>query len=154
MSKRVRIGDVVEIGTAKGFSYAQVSHKHAQYGYLVRILPGLFETRPDDFAEVVNRSELFVTFLPLQAAVNRSIFEVVANSPVPEFAKAFPIFRAGIRDPAKPNVEVWWFWDGEKEWRVGDISPEQRKMPLRGIWNDTLLIERIESGWTPSNDPS
>jgi YD repeat-containing protein len=41
---------------------------------------------------------------------------------------------------------------GEKEWKVGDITAEQRKLPLRGIWNDTLLVERIEAGWSPSND--
>ena len=154
MAKRVRIGDIIELPTKRGFSYGQFSHKHARYGALIRVLPEFFRARPDDFAELVHRPEMFVTFFPLQAAVNRGIFEVVGNCVVPEFAKAFPLFRAGVADPATRKVKMWWLWDGEKEWKVGDITTEQRKLPLRGIWNDTLLIERIEIGWTPSNDPS
>jgi len=156
MAKRIHIGDIVEIPTAKGLRYAQFSHEHAQpprYGALIRVLPRFFQSRPGDFSELVRQPETFVTFFPLQAAVNRKIFAVVGNCPVPDFAKPFPLFRSGVVDPATRKVKVWWLWDGEKEWKVGDITLEQRKLPLRGIWNDTLLIERIESGWTPSNDP-
>jgi hypothetical protein len=154
MPKRVRIGDIVEIPTAKGFAYAQLSHNHARYGALLRVLPGLFKSAPNNFPDLARKSENFVIFFPLQAAVNRTIFRIVANSPVPEFAKSFPLFRTGVVDPRTGKVKVWWLWDGEKEWKVGEITPDQRKLPLRGIWNDTLLIERIEAGWTPENDPS
>jgi hypothetical protein len=151
--QKILIGDVIEISTAKGLAYAQFSHNHARYGVLLRILPGFFDTRPANLKEVVAHQELFVTFFPLQAAVDRKIFEVVANLPVPDSAKKFPLFRTGVVDPTTGKVKVWWLWDGEKEWKIGEITPEQRKLPLRGIWNDTLLIEKIESGWTPSNDP-
>ena len=126
--------------------------RHLKYGTLVRILPNFFKLRPSEFSEVINCPETFVTFFPLQAAVNQKIFTLVANYPVPDFAKNFPLFRCGIPDPITRKVKTWWFWDGEKEWQVGDITTEQRKLPLREIWNDTLLVERIESGWTPSND--
>ena len=33
------------------------------------------------------------------------------------------------------------------------IPQEQRKMPLHEIVNDTMLIELIESEWTPETDP-
>jgi hypothetical protein len=62
-------------------------------------------------------------------------------------SKVFDIFSAEGRN------QVWWFWDGEKGWKVGKITAVQRKMPIRGIWNDTLVIENIESGRTPANDP-
>jgi hypothetical protein len=62
------------------------------------------------------------------------------------------VFRAGVVDPAVGKVVDWWLWDGEKEWRVGSISDEQRKLPIRGCWNDTMLIKRIEEGWLPEND--
>ena len=64
------------------------------------------------------------------------------------------LVRGGVIDPSTRKVKVWWLWDGEKEWRVGEITAEQRGLPIRGVWNDTLLIERIESGWTPETDPS
>jgi hypothetical protein len=154
MAQKIRIGDIVEIPTVKGLTYAQFIHNHARYSALLRVLPSFFKSRPSDFTELVRQPETFVTFLPLQAAVNRKIFAVVGNCAVPDFAKPFPLFRTGVEDPATRKVKVWWLWDGEKEWKVGDITTEQRKLPLRGIWNDTLLIERIETGWTPSNDPT
>ncbi len=154
MAKKIRLGDIVEIPTARGIAYAQLCNTHPQYGALIRVLPGFFDARPSDFGDVACQPEKFVTFFPLQAAVNRKIVEIVGNASVPEFARAFPLFRSGVEDPATRKVKLWWFWDGEKEWRVGDITLEQRKMPLRGIWNDTLLVERIEAGWTPSSDPT
>jgi hypothetical protein len=152
--KRIRIGDIVEIPTAKGLSYAQFSHNHVRYGALIRVLQGFYTERPSNFSRFVGEPESFCTFFPLQAAVSRGIFNILCNCAVPDFAKLFPIFRTGVEDPVTRKVKNWWLWDGEKEWNVGDITTEQRKLPLRGIWNDTLLIERIESGWTPSNDPS
>ena len=86
--------------------------------------------------------------------MNQGIFEIACNFPIPSGASDFPIFRTGVEDPETRKVKVWWFWDGDKEWKVGDITPEQRKLPLRGNWNDTLLIERIEADWTPETDPS
>jgi hypothetical protein len=153
MAKRVRIGDIIEIATARGLAYVQFSHKHVRYGALLRVLPGFYDERPRDFSKIVKQPESYVAFLPLQAAVGRHIFGVVGNLPVPDFAKPFPLFRAaGLIDPATRKAQAWWLWDGEREWRVGELTPEQRKLPLRGIWNDTLLVERIEAGWTPVAD--
>jgi hypothetical protein len=152
MAKKVRIGDVIEIPTAKGLSYAQFSHNHARYGALIRVMPGMSRSRPSNLAELIGGPDKFVTFFPLHAAVSRGIFEVIVNCPVPDSAKLFPLFRTGVEDPMTRKVKAWWLWDGEKEWRVGELTTEQRKLPLRGIWNDTLLVERVEAGWTPSND--
>lgn len=154
MGHRIRMGDIIEIPTKKGFAYAQFTHKHSRYGALIRILPGFFETRPSHFTELAQQREIFTSFFPLQAAVNRGIFEVVAHCAIPEKARQFPLFRDGGVDPTTGKVETWWLWDGEREWKVGEISQEQRGLPIREIINDTLLIERIESGWTPRTDPA
>jgi hypothetical protein len=63
------------------------------------------------------------------------------------------VSRGGTPDPKTKKVAVWWFWE-EKEWKVGELTSEQRKMPIRGIWNDTMLVHRIEIGWTPATDPT
>ena len=78
MPKRVRIGDVVEIPTKRGFAYGQYALHHQQMGALLRVLPGFFSERPNDFTGLVTQSPRFVTFFPLGAAVHRGIFEVVA----------------------------------------------------------------------------
>jgi hypothetical protein len=152
--RRVKIGDIIEIPTAKGLAYAQYTHKHQQsphYGALIRVLDGLFESRPKDFADLVKKRHRFVVFFPLGAAVNRGIFSVVAHGEIPEEARSFPIFRSGFID-RDGKVDNWWLWDGEKEWDVGKLTPEQRALPILGTVNDTGLIYWIESGWTPETD--
>jgi len=41
----------------------------------------------------------------------------------------------------------WWLWDGEKEWKIGELQPGMNALPPRAIINDTLLVERIVSAW-------
>jgi hypothetical protein len=147
------IGDILEIPTAKGLAYAQYTHQHAQFGGLIRVFDQLFTDRPDKFDSVVHGPVRFSTFFPVAAAIKRGIFKIVGHKEIAPPNKIFPIFRAaGLVDPDTKNVSAWSFWDGENEWRVGQITAEQRNMPIRSIWNDTLLIERIESGWTPADD--
>src|SRR5262245_42919093 len=151
MGKRVKIGDVIEIPTSVGLAYAQFSHKHDDYGALIRVLPGVHTGRPMDLGGLVDVKETYCVFLWLQSAINRGIFEVVGNHPVPLASRSFPLFRCGLPDRTG-KVRVWWLWDGEREWMVGDIGSEQRKLSIRGIWTDPLLIERIEEGWLPETD--
>jgi hypothetical protein len=148
------IGDVVEIKTSKGLAYAHYTHQHKQYGALLRVFHGFHETRPVDFMKLVMHVPIFSCFFPLNAAVERKIVSLVSNVTPSVEALTFPTFRAGIIDPATRKVGVWWLWDGEKEWKVGELTSVQRRFPIRGVWNDTLLVERIESGWTAKTDPT
>jgi hypothetical protein len=147
-----KIGDIVEIATKRGLAYAQFTHKHKMYSALLRLLPGFYDQRPADLACLASSGTKFVTFFPLGAAVKRGIVEIVGNTTVPDEAKAFPLFRSGIPDRDTKKVNTWWLWDGEKEWRVGELTPEQMKLPIRGIWNDTVLVERLEADWLPENN--
>ena len=151
---KLKIGDIIEIEVAKGLAYAQYTHKHRQYGALLRVFGGLYDVRPNNFAALVKSKPTFMCFFPLNVAVDQGIVSIVDNVALPTEAKAFPVFRAGVTDPSTHKVGVWWLWDGEKEWRVGDLTAEQRKLSIRGVWNDTLLVERIEAGWTPETDPA
>jgi len=154
MPRRVQIGDIIEISTAKGLAYAQYTHQHPTHGGLIRVFDPLFEKQPSDLSQLAKGPVRFSTFFPVAAAIKRGIFKVVGHEEIAPHNQAFPVFRNGIADPKRKRVMAWWFWDGEKEWKVGEITIEQRRMPIVGVWNDTLLVERIEAGWTPSNDPS
>ncbi|MBX4868174.1 hypothetical protein HJA87_10395 [Rhizobium bangladeshense] len=145
---------IVEINTAKGQAYAHYVHQHKQYGALLRVFGKHFDARPDTFTELVRNRPVFMCFFPLGAAVNRRIVSIVDNVALPSDAKKFPMFRAGVVDPATRKVSVWWLWDGEKEWRIGQLTAEQRQLSIRGVWNDALLVKRIECGWTPETDPT
>ena len=156
MTIRVKIGDVIEIRTSRGLAYAQHTHEHVappKYGYLIRVLPGLYGKRPTDFTDIGKQKATFVVFVPLQVMVDRNYVTIVNNQPVPTDAQKFPVFRSGIPDPQTKKVRVWWFWDGDKEWKVGSLTDEQKRLPILAIIGDELLAKRIEIGWTPETDP-
>jgi regulator of RNase E activity RraB len=144
------IGDVVEIATPKGLAYAQYSHDSERLGTLLRVLPGLSRARPDDLARIVALPERFFTFFPLAAAVSRGIVHIVGHQSVPDRARSFPLMRmSGSRDKSG-RVLDWWLYDGNREWRIGQLAPGQEQLSIAAIWNDTLLIDRIVSGWAPA----
>lgn len=149
MNKRPKIGDIIEIPlSGAGYGYAQYTHKHKQYGALLRVFQVQEKVR--NVSELSTFELQFTTFFPLGAAVNRGIVNIVGNLPIKDEFKTFPTFRAGVANQSG-LVEVWWLWDGENDERIGKLSPEQMKYPIRGVINDTLLIERIRSGGSDSS---
>lgn len=156
--KKVKIGDIVEIPLPGGeFAYAQFTHYHQappRYGALLRVFTGAHESHREKFEDLPGSEVQFVTFFPLQAAVNKGLVRIVFNLPVPPEAQKFPTFRvSGLIDPTTRRALSWGIWDGEKEWKVkGELTDEQRKLPILEGINDTLLVERIISRWTPEMD--
>ena len=150
MSKRVKTGDVVEIHTARGLAYALYAIRHEQMGGLLYILPGFFQRIPTDFSELVKQSPRFVVFLPIEVAVQRGIFKVVANIPVPNSMQKLPMFKQRGHIDRQGRVYDWILREGERVRRVGrQLSPDYRRLPEYQIVNDTLLVERVEENWTP-----
>lgn len=154
MATKATIGDVVEIPTKLGTAYAQFSHYHDQppkFGALLRVLPGVFKERPKNLGAIVAGKELFFAFFPIQAAINRGIVRVVGREPIPSRAQQFPLFRAGNINSVTGRVEQWWLWNGAKSWKIDSLSDDQLDLPIEEVVNDTMLIRRIEQGWTPRN---
>lgn len=149
----IKSGDIFSIKTASGDAYFQFVKKTSPMGSLIRVLPGTYPDQPPEWCTLVGRDTNFWIFFPVAAALKQGIVQKVAHCAIPEHARTLPLFRAGVVDPSTGKVETWWLWDGEKEWKVGTITEEQRRLPIRGSWNDTLLIKRIEEGWLPEKDP-
>jgi hypothetical protein len=153
---KVQFGDIVEIKTRNGLAYAIYTHKHERppkFGAVIRVFDHLCQSRPHNILEILKNPIRFTTFFPLQAAVDKGILEVIGNVSIPKKLRPFPIFRDGVADPKTKKVATWWLWDGEKEWQIGRLTPDQRNLPIRSVWNDTFLIHRIEEGWRPNDDP-
>jgi hypothetical protein len=151
MARRPKDGDIFAIGTSRGTAYVQQICREPQWGSLIRILPGIYGETPD-LRQLISQPERFMTFFPLGAALNRRLVQHVGQSEIPVHARSFPLFRAAGGVDREGRVHDWYLWDGKREWRVGKLTPEMRRYPIREVINDTLLIARIESGWTPETD--
>ena len=154
--KRPKIGDVVEIVIPNGLAYAQYTQQHSappHYGALIRVVPGVFSEQPIDYSRLVQLPPQFMTFFPLGAACNRKIVSIVAHEEIPGHAASFPIFRNSHRDKKGTRIGPWLLWNGEREWKVESLTTAQLSdYPPLGVINDTLLAERIVSGWRHEND--
>ncbi|HRQ38871.1 MAG TPA: hypothetical protein PLD25_13270 [Chloroflexota bacterium] len=148
---RLQIGDILEILTSKGFAYMQYTHKHPVYGYLVRILPGLYESPVSSYSEIVSYPERFFVFVPLLLGLRQGKTKIVHNEPVPFHAQRFPLMRVEGWIDKSGKVQDWWLWDGEREWRIENLTQEQKTLSIRGVWGFELLAERIASDWIPRN---
>ncbi|MFA0809793.1 hypothetical protein [Microbulbifer epialgicus] len=149
MARRLKIGDLIEIPTQKGLSYAHYTHKDKVCGQLIFVYKGFYHKRPNNLKEILTKEVQFYTFFPLTSAVNHGDMTFVENIPLVEHEVKFPLFRTGMADPKTKKIEDWWIWDGKNSVRVGTLDNDQKKLPPRGVWNDTLLIKRIEDQWSP-----
>src|SRR5258708_33450499 len=102
------------------------------YGGLIRVLQGTYPTRPDNLVDIVQRAERFVIFFPVRAAAWRGIGGVVDHQDDASHARAFPLFKSG-----RPGN--WWLWDGEREWRIGELTPGRRIVRGRGLLDSAVL---------------
>lgn len=149
--ERIVIGDIIEISTAKGLAYAQYTHKHPEFGFLMRCVEGIWQARPQNFTEVVKKPNRFVFFFPLHSVIKQGLLKKVGNEKVPEEFQTFPLFRTGMVMPNR-KVASWRLWDGSNSWIVGKLTEEQKRLPIRGVWNLEYLVENIESEWRPEYD--
>lgn len=145
----IKIGDILEVKTSKGFAYIQYTHEDPVYGEIVRVLEGIFKDaqHPDQLCILAQNPHVFVAIIPLAAVVKKKIFQVVARCDVPAFASQYPTFRT-----AKGAYKRYVLYDGNKKWRKEDLSSEEKAFPVLGIWNDTLLVERIAENWRPDDE--
>lgn len=145
---RPTIGDVIEIPTSAGLGYAQYSHDHASYGELLRVLPGTFDGLPSRLPELVEGVDQFLVFSPLGVAIREGLVRVVATLPVPAHRQAFPVMRSGGL-PGEPR----YLWDGERAVRVRVRRSSHRRLSHAEIVSHPVLVERIETGWRPEDEP-
>jgi len=62
MSKKIKLGDILQVLTSQGVAYAQVTHKHPEFGFLIRVFPGLHNEHPKDFSVFVDSEPQFSAF--------------------------------------------------------------------------------------------
>jgi hypothetical protein len=152
MSQKACLGDVFEIPTSRGLSYAQYVNQHRSQGMLVRLLPGAYASKPADLLSLVSSPELYFVFYTLEAALKRKLVQVVANLPVPRWARSFPTMRKRGGINRDGSVINWLIVDGgtDKVLRsVTSLSAQEEGLSIASIWPHEVLVSRIEDEWTP-----
>lgn len=155
---KATVGDIFEIKTPAALAYIQYTHPGADMGALVRVLPGLFSTRPTDFAELAKQRELYFVFYTLKSALRNHQTEIVSHQPIPEWVRAYPLMRwPGASDPSGKTV-AWKIVEAsdpltlESHRRTPIIrtpTPEQEKLSIYLLRPHPSMVREIARGWTP-----
>ena len=155
---KAEIGDISEIKTPRGLAYVQYTHDSKDMGQLVRVLPGLFNTRPTDFAELAKQNELYFVFYTLNYALLDQQAEVVSHQPLPEWAQSYPLMRwCGARDLSGKAIS-WKIFSASSSLTVDEhqrtpiirnLTPEQQKLSIRELWPHPVMVKKLTRSWTP-----
>ena len=138
-------GDLVEIhvvGDKK--AYAQITHSHHSYPPVVRVIKGLYDTRPADLDSLVSGKTSFVAMIPLASAMTRAgaTVEKLGSYQVPLEHRDFPTFRTPIRDK-KGEIVYWWFWDGRGLTYDVELTEAQSALPMREVMTGARFLELL-----------
>jgi len=93
--------------------------------------------------------------IPLAYEERDGEVKYVGRSAVPDaYSTGVPILKANIGqlDDGRRQPGQWWLDDGEKEWRVFNLTPEQQKYPYRDSISAKTLARNISRGWDPEWD--
>lgn len=144
--KRLVGGEILEVPVGKQFGYVQFIGEHREYGDAILVNPTLHD-RQARFATGFFDAG-YVTFYPAGVAVSNKLVEVVAQSSPPKFPKRFRRPKAQ-RDGA---VESWVIEGGWRDVVKQNLTDEERRLPIAGVWDHELLRKQIAKGWTPETD--
>ncbi|HYH95648.1 ribonuclease E inhibitor RraB [Hyalangium sp.] len=152
--KKARFGDVIEVRTPRGLAYLQYTSKHPEYSDTVRVLPGVFEQRPDpDELAALATQEGYFTFYLVSLAVRHGLVEIIGNYPIPaglETPRA--LLRHGFIT-REGKVTAWVLEEGSKETLLKrELTPEEKHLSLAELWNHEFLVHRLAQQWRPEHE--
>jgi hypothetical protein len=141
-------GDLFEIKTEKGFGYFQYVFDEIDKIQIIRVLTNHFTEQPESFTEIVNEKEFYYIHFPLVTAFNRKLISFTGNYAIPSSVSKPKYMRT--THTIRGKMLGWHIVDTLtlKRQFVIDLSEEQKQLSPWGIWNDTLLKERISQNWT------
>jgi hypothetical protein len=148
---RARPGDILEVTTSRGLAYLQYTSRHPDFGETARVLPGLFQTRPEDWS-ALPAQEGYFAFYPVGAALRQGLVRVVGWRPVPAGRETPPALRRAGARSVDGKVLSWLVWDGKEEVLTRELTPSERLLPIGAIWNHEMLVLRLAEQWRPEQD--
>ncbi|MBV4360442.1 hypothetical protein [Pinibacter aurantiacus] len=146
--KRIALGDIFEIETPIGTAYLHYIFEDKVCGELIRVFRPQNTTK--GLSEIVQDKEAFMIFFPLEAACRKKIVKLSGHFSADAFGK--PKYMRCVHS-VRGQFLGWFIVDTETMIRrlVEKLSDEEIKYSEWGIWNDTLLIDRIAKNWSLEN---
>ena len=144
--KRIKIGDLFEIETKNGVGYFQcIKLGSASECEVIRVL----HKANKDFRQLVLERELYFVLFPLKYALKQKKVKLIGNYDIPKSVVLPKYYRD--KHIVRGEFISWHIIDSEtlKIRSVKELSEDERSLSPAGIWNDTLLSERIAEEWKP-----
>lgn len=140
-------GDIIELDNADGAIHVQVTHTHAAYPEVVRVLERDSGNQADGPMELASRDTRLVAMVALGAALESGKINgrKVGNVPLTGASRDFPVFRMPVKDK-QGNIAYWWFWDGDGLRYETDLSDEASAYPLRMTTSLEEFIRQAKMG--------
>lgn len=147
---KIQIGDIFRIKTNKGYGFIQYVESSETFGEYIRILAPLKEEKKITQSEI-NQMERWCIYFPLKIAYRRKIVDLIGNYELPSTYVA------------QENTRIEHNIRGEHlGWRIVNrktlaaefkkkLDAKDLKLSPNGIFNDTLIIEYLESDWKLEN---
>lgn len=137
-------GDILEIESEIGLSYAQVTHEHTSYPEVVRVLAGTYQSRPTDLDDLARSETAFSAMIALGSAIEkvRISGSKLGTAALPDEISQFPIFRMPIRDK-QGGIAYWWLWDGQGLRYETELSAEAEKYSMREVMSVEAFLSKL-----------
>jgi hypothetical protein len=161
-ARKPQIGDVAEIKTQHGLAYVQYSLDGKGDGEIVRVLPGLYNSRPRLESLVLER-ELYFVFYTLAFAIRKREAEIVCNLPLPKWAESEPLMRHASGRTRQGKITGWRIVPALSPLTVDflirtpvlrELTQEQESLSIRHIWPHPVMVKELARGWTPGRAES
>lgn len=144
----IKLGDIFEIETKKGKGYIQYVQDQEAEGSLVKVFNRLFPQTPENIKDILSVKDFYYIGFILKDAYQMKIVKLIGHASLPWFYCAPRYFRT-------KNIfgTGWNIVDSKTEKRkvIEQLTEKQKKLSPFGIINDTILIERLEEGWSLKN---
>ena len=140
---KIEIGDIFEQKTILGLIYIHVIGINPDKIHFVRILDGIFHTRPDNFNNILEKKEIFIVQFYLKLAIKENLLLKVGNSADKNYS--FPNFVRSVH--AVRGIFLGWHIVNTQTFfrkLVKELSEDQKNLSPEGIWSPYFLNAMIE----------
>lgn len=141
----IRPGDIFLIKTSIGNSYLHYINDTPNMSSLCRVIYKL-ESEDNIETQIECIKENFSIHFPIKSALKKRIIFLKGNAPLPKnFQEPLKFRTIEVRNNQKLlHLVDRYTW---KRNQVDTFSNNDLELNPWGIWNDSLLIERIENDW-------